>query len=154
MLGQKSAVVSQPPTKNLIESSDYICDLQLRQAQCQTPDRIQEVLDEGHSTVKEIKNLQEQQQGLTSKVDSHLRKLRPLAEHLSALVRQIAEVERFRAYVSWIQRIQSVRYSLNYQLLTLFVITWLCFLLLGPHAKTKYARVLWCFMKHLLATFE
>lgn len=46
---------------------------------------------------------------LSAKVDDHLQKLHPLAERLSCLVSQIAEVERFRAYVSWIQKIESVR---------------------------------------------
>lgn len=59
--------------------------------------------------MKEIKNLQQQHGQLKSKVDSHLKKFYPLAERLSSLVSQIVEVERFRAYVSWIQKIESVR---------------------------------------------
>ena len=85
--------------------------LQLQQAECQTPDKIQDVLDNGCSAVKEIKSLQQQHKQLSAKVDSHVQKLHPLAERLSCLVSQIAEVERFRAYVSWIQRIESVRWT-------------------------------------------
>ena len=59
--------------------------------------------------MNEIKNLQQQHKQLKSKVDSHLKKFHPLAERLSSLVSQIAEVERFRAYASWIQKIESVR---------------------------------------------
>ena len=84
------------------------------QAECRTPEKIQDVLDKGCSAVKEIKSLHEQHQELTVKVDNHVQKLQPLVERLSGLVTQIAEVERFRAYVSWIQKIKSVRYS-NYK---------------------------------------
>ena len=84
------------------------------QAECRTPEKIQDVLDKGCSAVKEIKSLHEQHQELTVKVDNHVQKLQPLVERLSGLITQIAEVERFRAYVSWIQKIKSVRYS-NYK---------------------------------------
>ena len=60
--------------------------------------------------MKEIKSLHEQHQQLTIKVENHVEKLKPLVERLSGLIIQIAEVERFRAYVSWIQKIESVRY--------------------------------------------
>ncbi|XP_022790195.1 RAD50-interacting protein 1-like [Stylophora pistillata] len=83
-------------------------ETELQEARSRTPDKIQDVLDKGCSAVNEIKNLQQQHEQLTSRVDSHLKKLHPLAEHLSSLVSQIAEVERFRAYVSWIQKIESV----------------------------------------------
>ena len=73
------------------------------------PSKIQVVLDDGCSAVKEIKSLQQEHKQLSAKVDSHLQKLHPLAERLSCLVNQIAEVERFRAYVSWIQKIEAVR---------------------------------------------
>ena len=59
--------------------------------------------------MKEIKSLQQEHEILTTKVNSHLQKLQPLTEKLSCLVSQIIEVERFRAYVSWIQKIESVR---------------------------------------------
>ena len=98
-----------------IISSDKIVDdqffLQLQQAECRTPGKIQDVLDKGCSAVKEIKSLQQQHKQLSAKVDSHVQKLQPLADRLSCLVSQIAEVERFRAYVSWIQKIESVRYN-------------------------------------------
>ena len=84
------------------------------QAECRTPEKIQDVLDKGCSAVKEIRSLHEQHQELTVKVDNHVQKLQPLVERLSGLITQIAEVERFRAYVSWIQKIKSVRYS-NYK---------------------------------------
>lgn len=87
----------------------YCFSEQLQEAQCRTPDKIQDVLDKGCSAVNEVKNLQQQHEQLTSRVDNHLKKLHPLAERLSSLVSQIAEVERFRAYVSWIQKIESVR---------------------------------------------
>ena len=64
--------------------------------------------------MKEIKSLHEEHQELTVKVDNHVQKLQPLVERLSGLIAQIAEVERFRAYVSWIQKIKSVRYN-NYK---------------------------------------
>jgi len=83
-------------------------ETELHEAQCRTPDKIQVVLDKGCSAVKEIKGLQQQHKELSCKVESHLQKLHPLAGQLSCLVSQIAEVERFRAYVSWIQRIESV----------------------------------------------
>lgn len=88
------------------------------QAECHTPDKIQDVLDKGCSAVKEIKSLHEQHHKLTVKVDNHVQKLQPLVERLSGLITQISEVERFRAYVSWIQKIKSVRYS-NYKIATL-----------------------------------
>ncbi|KAM7441469.1 RAD50-interacting protein 1 [Porites harrisoni] len=88
-------------------------ETELWQAECRTPEKIQDVLDKGCSAVKEIKSLHEQHQELTVKVDNHVQKLQPLVERLSGLITQIAEVERFRAYVSWIQKIKSVSFQLQ-----------------------------------------
>ncbi|XP_074606073.1 RAD50-interacting protein 1-like isoform X2 [Acropora palmata] len=58
--------------------------------------------------MKELECLQKEHKMLSSKVDSHLQKFQPMSEKLSGLIRQVAEVEKLRAYASWIQKIESV----------------------------------------------
>jgi len=43
------------------------------------------------------------------KAEKNVEKIKPLAEHLSHLADQIADIERFRTYISWIQKLEAVR---------------------------------------------
>ncbi|XP_068762247.1 RAD50-interacting protein 1-like [Montipora capricornis] len=108
--------------QNAVEKKNRL-EVELQDAQCKIPSKIENVLDQGSSAMKEIKSLQQEHEILTTKVNSHLQKLQPLTEKLSCLVSQIIEVERFRAYVSWIQKIESVSCEIH-QFMENGQITW------------------------------
>ncbi|XP_031574184.1 RAD50-interacting protein 1-like isoform X2 [Actinia tenebrosa] len=72
------------------------------------PVEVQEALDNGKSSMENIKDLQTQREEVLEKAKSKVNKVKPLAEHLSHLADQVADIERFRTYISWIQKLEAV----------------------------------------------
>jgi hypothetical protein len=74
------------------------CDLAVRQAEDLTDDRV----------VNEI-----------SSVKKHLQETRPLADSVSALVKQVEELEKCKKYFQWIDEVNRLRlrgYKIKYKL--------------------------------------
>jgi hypothetical protein len=59
--------------------------------------------------VENIKDFQNEREVIIEKAESKVQKIKPLAEHLSHMADQIADIERFRTYISWIQKLEAVR---------------------------------------------
>lgn len=60
-----------------------------------------------------ITGFQKQREDILENSKKKIDKIKPLAEHLSHLADQIADIERFRTYISWIQKLEAVRYMMN-----------------------------------------
>lgn len=86
--------------------------LQLEDAKHKTPTQIQQALDDGKSSKENIKVFQQQREEILVKAEKKVENIKPLAEHLSHFADQIADIERFRTYISWIQKLEAVRYVL------------------------------------------
>lgn len=59
--------------------------------------------------MENIKDLQNQREEVLEKAEDKVKEVKPLAEHLSHLADQVADIERFRTYISWIQKLEAVR---------------------------------------------
>ena len=81
----------------------------MKEAEIKSPVKVQKALESGIAAAEELKSLQSEKEKLTAKADDHLQTLQPLAGRLSSLYSQIAEVERFKAYVNWINKVENIR---------------------------------------------
>ena len=82
---------------------------QVKDAESRSPAKVQEALKGGAVAVSQLQDLQSEKDLITAKANDHLQRLEPLAGQLQVLYNQVTEVERFRAYISWINKVESVR---------------------------------------------
>ncbi|KAK3717328.1 hypothetical protein QZH41_011566, partial [Actinostola sp. cb2023] len=80
----------------------------LEDAKNKTPAQVQQALDDGESSKASIKDFHKQREIILEKAVKKVEKIKPLADHLSHLADQIADIERFRTYISWIQKLEAV----------------------------------------------
>ena len=82
---------------------------QVKDAESRSPAKVQEAVKGGAVAVSQLQDLQSEKDLITAKANDHLQRLEPLAGQLQVLYNQVTEVERFRAYISWINKVESVR---------------------------------------------
>ncbi|EDO38509.1 predicted protein, partial [Nematostella vectensis] len=80
----------------------------LNNAEHNTPKQIQETLQNGEMAMKTLNALLGQKDDMVTSSETHSKKIKDLAIHLSQLVDQVSDIQRFQSYISWIERLQEI----------------------------------------------
>ena len=63
----------------------------------------------GLETVNDLEELSNAKQELATAVDKHASETKPVIEKLSPLAEEVVEMERFKVYISWILKLETIR---------------------------------------------